>query len=115
MSLLEISAADDESGAVVILSGEADATNVAELSAALTAQLAAGPSRLTVDVSGLRSADPAAIRAVVLAGLLLKDHGGQLRLVHPQPAVAQALNLLGVGQLIGARPGTGAAGRPASR
>jgi anti-anti-sigma regulatory factor len=41
---------------------------VAELSEALTAQLASGARHLTVDLSGLRFADSAMIREPVLAG-----------------------------------------------
>lgn len=68
MGLLEVSVAAGDSGPVVILSGEADLTNAAELSDALTAQVSGGARHLIVDVSGLRFADSAAIRALVLAG-----------------------------------------------
>jgi anti-anti-sigma factor len=68
VGLLEVSVAAGDSGPVVILSGEADLTNAAELSDALTAQVSGGARHLIVDVSGLRFADSAAIRALVLAG-----------------------------------------------
>jgi anti-anti-sigma regulatory factor len=52
---LEISVAASEAGPVLTLSGEADLTTVAELTGALTAQLAIGARHLTVDLSRLRS------------------------------------------------------------
>ena len=112
MSLLEISVAAGESGPVVTLSGEADVTTVAELSEALTAQLASGARHLTVDLSGLRFADSAVIRELVMADRKLKDRGGGLELANPQPAVARALSLLGVDQIIEVRDGTNAGADP---
>ena len=112
MSLLEISVAAGESGPVVTLSGEADVTTVAELSEALTAQLASGARHLTVDLSGLRFADSAVIRELVMADRKLKDGGGGLELANPQPAVARALSLLGVDQVIEVRDGTNAGADP---
>ncbi len=76
MGLLEISVADGEAGPVLILSGEADLTTVAALTDALSAQLAAGARHLTVDLSRLRFADAAVIRALVRAGRRLKGRGG---------------------------------------
>ena len=105
MGLLEISVAAGETGPVLTMSGEADLTTVAELTEALSAQLAGGVRHLTVDLSRLRFADSAVIRALVLADRTLKDRGGGLTLAHPQPAVARALSLLGVDQAIEVRPG----------
>ena len=112
MSLLEISVAAGESGPVVTLSGEADVTTVAELSEALTAQLASGARHLTVDLSGLRFADSAVIRELVMADRKLKGRGGGLELANPRPAVARALSLLGVDQVIEVRDGTNAGADP---
>ena len=112
VGLLEISVAAGESGPVVTLSGEADVTTVAELSEALTAQLASGARHLTAELSGLRFADSAVIRELVLAGRKLKDRGGGLELANPQPAVARALSLLGVDQAIEVRDGTNAGADP---
>ena len=108
MGLLEISVTAGDAGPVVMLSGEADITTMAELSEALTAQLASGARHLTVDLSGLRFADSAVIRELVMADRKLKDRGGGLELANPQPAVARALSLLGVDQVIEVRDGTNA-------
>ena len=112
MGLLEISVAAGEAGPVLTLSGEADLTTVAELTEALTAQLAIGAPHLTVDLSRLRFADSAVIRALVLADRTLKQRGGGLALAYPQPVVARALSLLGVDQAIEIRDGMSAGADP---
>ena len=112
MGLLEISVAAGQAGPVLTLSGEADLTTVAELTEALTAQLADGARHMTVDLTRLRFADSAVIRALVLAGRTLKQRGGGLALAHPQPVVARALSLLGVDQAIEIRDGTTAGADP---
>jgi anti-sigma B factor antagonist len=83
--------------------GEADLTSAAELEAALAGQLSAGTRHVTVDLSGLRFADSAAIGALVRAARALKDQGGALDLAGPQPVVARALALLGVDQALTVR------------
>ena len=112
VSLLEISVAAGEAGPVLTLSGEADLTTVAELTEALTAQVANGARHLTVDLSRLRFADSAVIRALVLADRTLKQRDGGLALAYPQPVVARALSLLGVDQAIEIHDGMSAAPDP---
>jgi stage II sporulation protein AA (anti-sigma F factor antagonist) len=94
---LRASVAAGVSGPVVILSGEADLTSAGQLSALITAQLSGGTRQLTVDVSGLRFADTAAIRTLVLAARTLKERGGSLVLLRPQQTMARVLDLLGRG------------------
>jgi len=89
-----------ESGPMVMLSGEADLTNVAQLDGALNAQITAGTQQLTVDLSGLSFADSASIAALVRASRKLKDQGGRLELTNPQPTVTRALSLLGIDQAL---------------
>jgi anti-sigma B factor antagonist len=112
VGLLEISVAAGETGSVLMLSGEADLTTVAELADALSAQLATGARHLTVDLSRLRFADSAVIRALVLANRTLKDRGGGLALAYPRPGVARALSLLGVDRAIEVRDGLSAGADP---
>ena len=97
---------------MLTLAGEADLTAVAELTEALTAQLTIGARHLTVDLSRLRFADSAVIRALVLADRTLKQRGGGLALACPQPVVARALSLLGVDQAIEIRDGMSAGADP---
>ena len=111
MRMLKASVAAGESGPLVMLSGEADLASARELSELLTAQLAGGVERLLVDVSGLRFADSASVRALVLAGKTLRERGGAVVLARPQPAVARVLELMGADQLLvvqgGAAKGSG--------
>lgn len=58
--------------------------SVGELSALLSGQLAGGTAELTIDASGLRFADSASIRALLLAARTLSERGGRLVLLHPQ-------------------------------
>jgi anti-anti-sigma factor len=94
---------------VVVLSGEADFTCLAELSAVISGQLSGGTRRLTIDVSGLRFADTASIRTLILAARALKERNGSLILLHPQRPVAKVLALLGADHMftIRARPDPG--------
>lgn len=97
--MLRASVAAGVSGPVVILSGEADLTSVGQLSALITAQLSGGTRQLTVDVSGLRFADTASIRTLVLAARTLNERGGSLVLLRPQRPLARVLDLLGAAQM----------------
>ena len=105
---LETAVAAGQTGPVVHLTGEADVTSAARLSALLTAQLSGGTRQLTIDMSGLRFADSASVRALVLAARTLRERGGTLVLLRPQPQVARVLELLGADQVVTIR-GTGAA------
>jgi anti-sigma B factor antagonist len=100
---LEASVTHGQSGPVVVLSGEADVMSAGQLSDLLRAQLSGGARQLTIDVSGLRFADSASIRALVLAGKTLRDRGGTLVLLSPQPPVARILELTGADELLAVR------------
>jgi anti-sigma B factor antagonist len=89
-----------KSGPVVMLAGEADMTSAERLDALIARQLAAGASRLTIDLSGLRFADSASIRVLALAARTLTERGGGLVMLDPQPSVARVLALLGVDQFV---------------
>jgi len=106
---LEASVAAGDGGPVLMLSGEADFTCLAELSAVISEQVSRGTRRLTIDVSGLRFADTASIRALILAAKALKERSGNLVLLHPQRPVARVLALLGADHMftIRTRPDPG--------
>lgn len=96
---LMASVAAGESGPVIMLSGEADLTCVGQLSALLSAQLSKGARHLTIDVSELRFADSASVRALVLTARTLRERGGSLILLRPRQPVARSLALLGADQM----------------
>lgn len=98
--MLQASVAAGESGPVIVLAGEADLTCADRLDALITGQLAGGTRQLTIDVSGLRFADSASIRTLVLAARTLTERGGSLVLLDPQKAVARVLALLGADQMV---------------
>lgn len=100
VTLLETCVTDGEHGPVLGLSGEADLTTLGQLNGALDAQLWASPRLLTVDLSLLRYADSASVAALVQAARTLRDQGGRLELLDPQPTVARVLSLTGVDQVL---------------
>jgi anti-sigma B factor antagonist len=95
-----------------MLTGEADLTSADKLSELLARQLAGGTRQLTIDVSGLRFADSASIRALVLAARTLRERDGSLVLLDPQRPVAKVLALLGADQMVTIRGGTEATPGP---
>ncbi len=97
---LEASVCAGESGPVIVLAGEADLTSAGQLNALITGQLSGGARQLTIDASGLRFADSASIRALVLAARALKERDGNLVLLRPQQPVARLLALVGADQVI---------------
>jgi anti-anti-sigma factor len=98
--MLEASVAIGQSGPVITLSGEADLTSAADLDALISAQLPDATCSLTIDVSELRYADSATIRALVLAARTLRERGASLVLLRPQPPVARLLALMGADQML---------------
>ena len=109
MGVLKASAVAGESGPVVTLSGEADWSSAAQLSELMNAQLSGGAQQVRVDVSGLSFADSASVRVLALTGRALKQRGGKLILMRPQPAVARVLELMGADQLLVVQGGNAAA------
>jgi anti-sigma B factor antagonist len=100
VSTLRASVSAGESGPVITLSGEADLSTIAELSDLITAQLAAGTVSLTIDVSGMSFADSASMRVLMLAAMTLRQRGGGLVLLRPQPALARLLDIMDADQVI---------------
>jgi anti-sigma B factor antagonist len=112
MSMLRASVTAGESGPLIVLRGEVDLTNAAELSELVTGQLADGTLHLTVDVAGLDFADTAGIRVFLLAAMTLRQRGGDLVLLRPQRTLARILEILGAEEVLAIREGTGAAPEP---
>jgi anti-sigma B factor antagonist len=110
MRMLHAAVTAGPSGPVIALAGEADLTTAAELNQLLAAQLDGGTTLLTVDLSGLRFADSAAIRELIHAHRAITQRGGTLELTRPQPVVARVLSLLGVDQILTVRDQAGTAG-----
>lgn len=107
MSTLRASVSAGESGPLIVLTGEVDITTAAELSELVIGQLTEKTLHLTIDVSGLDFADTAAIRVFLLAARTLRQRGGNLVLLRPQRPLARVLEILGAGEVITIRNGTG--------
>lgn len=114
MSTLHAVVTAGPSGPVIMLAGEADLASAEELRRLLAAELDGGATRLTIDLSGLRFADSAAIWCMIEAHRTLSERRGVLELIRPRPAVARTLTLLGVDKILtvrnraeAAEPGTG--------
>lgn len=113
MSLLDISVEAGASGPVMKLSGESDLTTAGQLGDALSSQLAGGTLHLTIDLSALTFADSATFRVLVEACRAFENAGGTFELLRPQPTVAQAIQLLGIDQVLIIRTSTGTGDHPA--
>jgi anti-sigma B factor antagonist len=98
--MLQASVEAGESGPVIVLAGEADQTCAEQLDTLIAGQLAGGTRQVTIDASGLRFADSASVRTLVLAARTLTERGGRLVLLDPQQSVARVLALLGADQMI---------------
>jgi anti-sigma B factor antagonist len=94
-TVLTVTVTAGRSGTVLVLSGESDVTTTQELDQFLDAQLAGGTTDLTIEMSGLRFADSATIKSLLVAARTLKDRGGTMTLLRPHPNVARVLSLTG--------------------
>jgi anti-sigma B factor antagonist len=112
VSTFRASVAAGESGPVIVLTGEVDITNAAELSELVTGQLASQTRHLTIDVDRLDFTDMAAIRVFILAARTLRQRGAELVLLHPQRALVRVLGFLGVDEVIAIRGRTQATPEP---
>jgi anti-anti-sigma factor len=113
VGLLEITVEAGASGTLMKLSGECDLTTNGQIGDAIGAQIAAGVQHLAIDLSALRFADSMTIREFIEAHHALKNAGGTLELLRPQPTVAKSLRLLGVDRILTVRDKTGTSEQPA--
>lgn len=88
------------------VAGELDATNQSVLRSLLsTATTAPGGDPLVVDLSGVDFLDLPGARALLFGTLDHRSGGGRVRLVAPQPHVAQLIHLLGIDRAEGIQCG----------
>jgi anti-anti-sigma factor len=91
MSLLEVSVQAGDLGPVIVLAGDAHGSSVTQRDEALTAQVSGRTTHLTIDVTNLRSIDPATAQTLMLAALIVMVQGGSTVLVNPQEPVLKML------------------------
>jgi anti-anti-sigma factor len=87
-------------GPLIVLSGVADVTTAATLTAVISEQLSGAARHLMIDVSRLRFADSSSMWLLVIAARTLIGDGGSMTLIRPQPAVAKMLALVDADQVI---------------
>jgi anti-sigma B factor antagonist len=86
--------------AVVVLTGEVDATNSDELYDVLESVVLRLPRLLVVDLSALTFMDSTGLRMLLRSSRELDQQGGVLALASPQVSVARVLQLTRADQLI---------------
>jgi len=92
VGLLEVSVEAGGLGPVIVLAGDADGSPAMELDEALIAQVSPWTSHLTIDVTNLRSLDPATAQTLMMAALIVMVRGGSTVLVNPQEPVLKMLS-----------------------
>jgi anti-anti-sigma factor len=89
-STLEMQEIAAEGTRTLMLGGELDIVNGAELEAAVRAVCAEGATRLVIDMSGLAFIDSTGVKTIIAAGKLCSEHGGELCLI-PGPRSVQRI------------------------
>lgn len=82
---------------VVSLAGEIDIGNAAEVAAALSGQLAVGPTRLVIELSAVDFIDSTGINEVVKLSRALKVSGGTIALAAPPASLARVFEIVRIG------------------
>jgi anti-anti-sigma factor len=103
---MEVEVAAGAAGPVVMLSGQAGPGSADRLREVLVAQ-GQWSRQVTVEASELLALDPAAVWVLVVAAQVLRERGGSLVLLNPQPQVARMLSMTGADQAIVVRGPTG--------
>lgn len=80
---------------LVVVEGRVSNATAAELTRVLTGQLAEGPRKLVVDLTGVDYINGAGLRAFETAAASLERSGGELVVCGLQPAVQVAFDLAG--------------------
>ncbi|MFH8785025.1 STAS domain-containing protein [Streptomyces roseoverticillatus] len=106
---------------MLVVRGRLDLSGVARLRERLLHVSHSPGSRLILDLSGVTSCDALGLGLLVAAAREARHSGGDLCLVAPRPAVAQALKASGLSRILPAfpafdgRPGAGTGNGPAPR
>jgi anti-sigma B factor antagonist len=100
-SLITVDAAADGSGtAIVTITGELDLSTIDTLKDEVAPVLAGEPSRLIVDVAGLRFADSSAIALWVRWATTV----GEFELREPPTFLRRVITVMGLGGKLGLKP-----------
>lgn len=80
----------------IVVCGEVDVSNAAEMRGAIEAALATNPASLEIDLSDVAYIDSTGIGVLVGAAHSAAEAGGSFAVLNPQPNVKRVLGMLGV-------------------
>jgi anti-sigma B factor antagonist len=80
---------------IVTVTGSVDALTAAELSSALTKQIAEGGANLVVDLIGVEFMSSAGLRTLLGAVKEARSNGGDLRIASTNPGIDKVLKMSG--------------------
>lgn len=80
---------------IVSVTGSVDALTAADLSKALTAQIAEGHANLVVDLTGVEFMSSAGLRTLLGGVKEARSSGGDLRIISTNPGVDKVLKMSG--------------------
>ena len=92
---MEITVRDYKRIQVIRIVGRVDATTAPQLDEALKAQIAAGHTRLALEMDATNFLSSAGARALISAQKALKPKGGGVSIAQPSKAVSDVLRLAG--------------------
>jgi len=94
---LKVSSRAEGDRVIVALSGEIDLYTAPRLQSQLAAALNTDhPVRLVVDMSGVDFCDSTGMNVLLAAQRLAREHGGNIELSAPRPAVRKILQVTGL-------------------
>lgn len=96
-----MSTSHQEGVAVVTVSGEVDVYTAAKLRTALDEEIAAGRSRLVVDLESVTFLDSTGLGVLVGRLKVVRNHSGWLRVVSTQDRVLRVFRITGLDTVIG--------------
>ena len=110
---LKVSSRSEGDRVVVALSGEIDLYTAPRLQSRLASELNVDhPVRLVVNMSGVDFCDSTGMNVLLAAQRMAREHGGNVELSAPRPAVRKILQVTGLAVgLHGVTSGDGAPGR----
>jgi len=89
-----------QSRQVVSLSGEIRLRSADGLADTLEDVVSAGADWLVLDMAGVDSLDPGALRALALVAQDLESRGGRLQVRRPRALAGRSLEMVGLGRLL---------------
>lgn len=98
--LVAVDVVPDAAHALVVVSGEVDASSAPVLAHRLDAVLDGRPASVVVDLRGVTFLDSAGLSTLAMAHRRAQEHGGAVRVVASSRAVVRPLQITGLWQLL---------------